>query len=77
LEYHDPYIPHIHHEHEGWHMDSVKDMMSSVKAADIVVIITDHKAYDYADIVQAAQSVFDSRNATRKFVKNNEKVVRL
>lgn len=77
VEYHDPYIPHIHHEHEGWHMDSVKDMMSSVKDADIVVIITDHKAYDYADVVEAAQSVFDSRNATRKFVKNNEKVVRL
>ena len=77
VEYHDPYIPHIHHEHEGWQMDSVKDMMSSVKTADIVVIITDHKAYDYADVVEAAQSVFDSRNATRKFVKNNEKVVRL
>ena len=66
VDYHDPYIPHIHHEHEGWHMDSVEDMMSSVKDADIVVIITDHKAYDYADIVEAAQSVFDSRNATRK-----------
>ena len=77
VEYHDPHIPHIHHEHEGWHMDSVKDMMGSVKAADIVVIITDHKAYDYVDIVEAAQSVFDSRNATRKFVKNSEKVVRL
>ena len=77
VEYHDPYIPHIHHEHEGWHLDSVKDMINSVKAADIVVIITDHKAYDYADIVEAAQSVFDSRNATWKFVKNNEKVVRL
>ncbi|HET9905573.1 MAG TPA: nucleotide sugar dehydrogenase [Anaerolineales bacterium] len=77
VDYHDPYIPHIHHENEGWHMDSVTDLMSSVKDADIVVIITDHKAYDYADIVEAAQSVFDSRNATRKFVKNSEKVVRL
>lgn len=77
VEYHDPYIEHIHHEHEGWYMDSVKDMMSSVKAADMVVIITDHRAYDYSDIVEAAQSVFDSRNATRKFVKNSEKVVRL
>src|SRR5688572_4421691 len=77
VEYHDPYVEHIHHEHEGWHMDSVKDMMHSVKDADMVVIITDHKAYDYADIVAAAQSVFDSRNATRKYVNNSEKVVRL
>jgi UDP-N-acetyl-D-glucosamine dehydrogenase len=58
-------------------MDSVEDMMSSVKEADMVVIITDHKAYDYVDIVEAAQSVFDSRNATRTFAKNNQKVVRL
>lgn len=77
VEYHDPYVEHIHHEHEGWHMDSVKDMMHSVKDADMVVIITDHKAYDYADIVAAAQSVFDSRNATRRYVNNSEKVVRL
>ena len=77
VEYHDPYIHHIHHEHEGWQMDSVEDMLSSVKDADMVVIITDHKAYDYNDIVESAQSVFDSRNATRKFVKNSGKVVRL
>ncbi|GJQ53185.1 MAG: UDP-N-acetyl-D-glucosamine dehydrogenase [Anaerolineaceae bacterium] len=77
VEYHDPYIPHIHHETEGWHMDSVKDMMSSVKDADAVVIITNHKAYDYEAIVNSANFVFDSRNATRKISKGNEKVVRL
>ena len=29
--YHDPYIPHIHHEYDGWEMDSVEDMMKAVK----------------------------------------------
>jgi len=77
VEYHDPYVAHIHHEHDGWHMDSVKDMMNAVKEADAVVIITDHKAYDYAAIVESAKFVFDSRNATRKVVKDSEKVVRL
>jgi UDP-N-acetyl-D-glucosamine dehydrogenase len=77
VEYHDPYIPHIHHETEGWHMDSVKDMMTSVKDSDAVVIITNHKAYDYAAIVNSAKFVFDSRNATRQIAKGNEKVVRL
>jgi UDP-N-acetyl-D-glucosamine dehydrogenase len=77
VEYHDPYIPHIHHEYDGWHMDSVTDYMQSVKEADAVVIVTNHKAYDYQAIVEAAQFVFDSRNATRKVVKDNEKVVRL
>ena len=66
VEYHDPYIPHIHHEYEGWHMDSVADMMKSVKEADAVVVVTNHKDYDYKEIIAAAKFVFDSRNATGK-----------
>jgi len=77
VEYHDPYIPTIHHETDGWHMNSVKDMMKAVKDADAVVIITNHKEYDYNAIVESAKFVFDSRNATRKVVKDNQKVVRL
>jgi UDP-N-acetyl-D-glucosamine dehydrogenase len=77
VEYHDPYIPHIHHEYDGWHMDSVKDVMKSVKEADAVVIVTNHKDYDYQAIIEAAQFVFDSRNATGKLGKNSEKVERL
>jgi UDP-N-acetyl-D-glucosamine dehydrogenase len=77
VEYHDPYISHIHHESEGWQLDSVTDLMGSVTAADGVVIVTDHKAYDYKAIVECAKFVFDSRNATRKFIKDTEKIVRL
>jgi UDP-N-acetyl-D-glucosamine dehydrogenase len=75
--YHDPYIPHIHHETEGWQMDSVQDMMKAVGEADAVVIITDHKVYDYEAIVREAKFVFDSRDATRKVANTEEKVVRL
>ena len=77
VEYHDPYIPHIHHEYDGWQMDSVKDMMKSVKEADAVIIITNHKEYDYGKIIDSAKFVFDSRNATGKLGKNSEKVERL
>ena len=77
VEYHDPYIPHIHHEYDGWHMDSVQDMMGAVREADAVVVITDHKVYDYEAIVKDAKFVFDSRNATRKVADGGEKVVRL
>ena len=58
-------------------MDSVKDMMKSVKEADAVVIITNHSEYDYKAIIEAAKFVFDSRNATGKIGKNSEKVERL
>jgi len=77
VSYHDPYVAHIHHEHDGWQLDSVGDLMKSVQEADAVVSITNHKVYDYKAIVDAAQFVFDSRNATRKVAKDSEKVVRL
>jgi UDP-N-acetyl-D-glucosamine dehydrogenase len=77
VEYHDPYIPHIHHETDGWQMDSVKDVMQVVKDSDAVVVITNHTAYDYKAIVESAAFVFDSRNATRAVAKGSDKVVRL
>lgn len=77
VKYHDPYVSHLHHETEGWEMDSVQDMMQAVKESDAVMIVTNHKVYDYKPIVDAAQFVFDTRNATGKFGKENEKVVRL
>jgi UDP-N-acetyl-D-glucosamine dehydrogenase len=58
-------------------MDSVRDVMQAVRGANAVVIITDHKVYDYEAIVESAEFVFDSRNATRKVTKNVGKVVRL
>ena len=77
VEYHDPYIPHLHHETDGWQMDSVQDMMKAVHEADVVVIITNHKVYDYKAIVESSTFVFDSRNATREVANGTEKVVRL
>ena len=77
VEYHDPYIPHIHHEHDGWQMNSVSDLMKSVQDADAVIIVTNHKDYDYEAIIKTAKFVFDSRNATGKLGKNHEKVERL
>ncbi|HSL46787.1 MAG TPA: nucleotide sugar dehydrogenase [Anaerolineales bacterium] len=77
VEYHDPYISHIHHETDGWQMESVQDVMNAVAKADAVVIITNHKVYDYQAIVESAAFVFDSRNATRNIPSSNGNVVRL
>jgi UDP-N-acetyl-D-glucosamine dehydrogenase len=75
VSYHDPYIPVI--RHDDWKMDSVKDMMAEVKAADCVVIITNHKVYDYPAILKEAKLIVDSRNALGKLGAKNPKVVRL
>jgi UDP-N-acetyl-D-glucosamine dehydrogenase len=77
VDYHDPYIPHLHHEVDGWQMDSVRDVLKAAKEADAVVIITNHKMYDYQAIVDASAFVFDSRNATRHVANGLNKVVRL
>lgn len=77
VEYHDPYISQIHHETDGWYMDSVQDVMQTVREADAVVIITNHAIYDYQAIVENAAFVFDSRNATHAVAQGFENVVRL
>jgi UDP-N-acetyl-D-glucosamine dehydrogenase len=73
--YHDPYIPTL--RHEGRTMQSVPDLMDAVCRVDCVVIITNHKVYDYPAILREAKLVVDTRNALGASGKNNPKVVRL
>ncbi len=73
--YHDPYIPNL--DHENLLMESVNDLMGEVRRADCVVIITNHKDYDYMAILDAAQMVVDTRNALGSAGKYSSKVVRL
>jgi UDP-N-acetyl-D-glucosamine dehydrogenase len=45
--------------------------------ADCVVIITDHRAFDYARIVMRAPAIVDTRNATQAVAEGREKIVLL
>jgi len=75
VDYHDPYIPSIHHDELA--LESVKDLMGSVRDADCVVIITNHKSYDYPAILEAATLVVDTRNALGEMGRVSPKVTRL
>ncbi len=75
VEYHDPYIPEFHHD--GHSMYSVKDLMKAVREADCVVIVTNHKSYDYPAILEASRLIVDTRNALGAAGKHNPKVFRL
>jgi len=75
VNYHDPYIPHI--VHDGWTLDSDQDLEGAIRAADCVVIVTNHKVYDYGKILQLSHLIVDTRNALVAAGKNNPKVVRL
>ena len=75
VSYHDPHIPSF--AHDGIEMESVPDLAEAVKAADCVVIITDHSSYDYSLLLEAADCIVDTRNALGKAGRDNPKVVRL
>jgi UDP-N-acetyl-D-glucosamine dehydrogenase len=60
--YNDPYVPELRLD------DTVmrsQDLLSAARAADVVVIVTDHSSYPYPDIVEAAAVIVDTRNATK------------
>jgi UDP-N-acetyl-D-glucosamine dehydrogenase len=44
---------------------------------DCVVIVTDHRAFDYQQIVDQSNLVIDTRNATRNITRGREKVITL
>jgi UDP-N-acetyl-D-glucosamine dehydrogenase len=63
VDYHDPYVEYIG---RGRHYNLEMRRVSPDRVAeyDCVLIVTDHSAYDYADIVKKARLVVDTRNAT-------------
>jgi UDP-N-acetyl-D-glucosamine dehydrogenase len=68
VSYTDPYVPHL--TARAWAGDrdlaSVPITPESLGAADCVVIVTDHTAFDYDAIVDGCDLVVDSRNAVKR-----------
>jgi UDP-N-acetyl-D-glucosamine dehydrogenase len=71
--YNDPYFPHVG---EGRHykLNMTSTPLDALDQYDCVLIMTDHSAYDYAEIVRTSRLVVDSRNATKGI--QSEKIVR-
>ncbi|MBN2247539.1 MAG: nucleotide sugar dehydrogenase [Coriobacteriia bacterium] len=61
LVYHDPYVPEF--LVRGGAVEQVELTEESVRAADVVLVITAHRAVDYEMVVRNSQLVFDTRNA--------------
>jgi UDP-N-acetyl-D-glucosamine dehydrogenase len=62
IAYNDPHVPELQ-----WKDTQLRseELLPGVRRADIVVIVTDHTAYPYREIVDAAAVILDTRNATR------------
>lgn len=50
---------------------------ANLSRADLVIIVTDHSSYDYAQIVRHSKLVLDTRNATRGIRGGRNKVYKL
>ena len=75
VTYSDPYVPKL--RADGFLEQSMEaiDPETAASAADCVVIVTDHKSFDYARIVERASLIVDTRNALKG--NPSKKIVRL
>jgi UDP-N-acetyl-D-glucosamine dehydrogenase len=60
VDYHDPHVPRI--QEDGKVMNSVNLSDAALREADAVVIVTDHKAFDYDRIVKKSRVLVDARH---------------
>lgn len=70
--YQDPHVAQFH-----WRDGIVKSKKLSpaeIKKADLVIILTNHSAYNYQMIVDNATAVFDTRNATANVTRGRNKI---
>jgi UDP-N-acetyl-D-glucosamine dehydrogenase len=71
VSYTDPFVNSIHAD--GISMDSVDG--EAAADADCVVIVTDHRKFDYPALVRSSKLIVDTRNALKGI--ESEKIVRL
>jgi UDP-N-acetyl-D-glucosamine dehydrogenase len=72
VTYRDPYIPEI--QIDGGRFTSQDDPALET-GADCVLIVTDHRAFDYAGTLERARLIVDTRNVMKGF--SSPKIVRL
>ena len=75
VDYHDPFVKVL--REEGHERHGVELTPETLRAADAVVIVTDHDGVDYQRVVDEAQVVVDTRNATRRLVASRARIVSL
>ena len=57
-------------------MQSVPLTPETLSEADAVMVLTDHSAVDYREVVRRASLVVDTRNATKAVTEGREKIVK-
>src|SRR5215467_2266528 len=69
VTYSDPYVPFL--QVEGHSLEALQPTREVMASCDIVMIITNHTSFDYAEIIRNAPLVYDTRNATEGMKSKN------
>ena len=72
-QYHDPHIPHVQTQNFA-SLESLPLTAGALAQADVVVLTTNHKAFDVEFIQEHAQMIVDMRNMIKE---NSDKVYKL
>jgi nucleotide sugar dehydrogenase len=75
IVYHDPYVP-AFCEH-GITMENAPLTEELLAECDLVLVTADHTSIDYSWVVERANHVLDTRNATKHVVTNRQKITLL
>ncbi|NOX37005.1 MAG: nucleotide sugar dehydrogenase [Calditrichaeota bacterium] len=75
VDYNDPFIPELWEtRHYKFNNKSVDLTPENLRSYDAVLISTDHSVYNWDEIVEHAQIVIDTRNATQNVKRHREKI---
>ncbi|HVP00701.1 MAG TPA: nucleotide sugar dehydrogenase [Bryobacteraceae bacterium] len=74
VTYSDPFVPQLRADGVVPDMDS-QDIDKAVAESDCVVVVTDHKSFNYPKIVEKAKLIVDTRNALKGI--SSPKIVKL
>ena len=68
VSYADPFVPQVHGREwsGGYDVKAVEMKRGSIGRYDCVVIVTDHKTFDYAALLDEADVIVDTRNAIKQ-----------
>ncbi len=80
VKYSDPHVPELSvptQRHGVIELESVDTSEETLKEHDVVVLVTDHSAFPYAQIAEQAKAIVDTRNAFAHIPHDREKIMLL
>ena len=75
ISFHDPHVPEVEVEGVTYKGEDLTDEL--LEGADVIVILTDHAAVDYTQVVAKGHRIFDTRNALKGVTAPDGRIRRL